>query len=201
MTLAAAANTRPAAPQLRQSFPDSKLSASIMAKVNSRSSGCRAFVMAGKYLSSPSTPALTRGSGQRQRGMLGPQRRGMSSEAAGAGGKSAAFSQQEPPGYFNTPDRHVLSNRNLIYRDVKAFLSEVGGDPREARYWLTQFQRATASQAPAFAVLEVRRCPSRKFSLKLALVLILLVYIFPSASFFKQIGLKCDSILMPVLEM
>lgn len=132
-----------------------------MAKVNSSSSGCRAVVMAGKYLSSPSIPALTRGSGQRQRGMLGPQRRAMSSEAAGAGGKSAAFGQQEPPGCFYAPDRHVLSSRNLIYRDVKAFLSEVGGDPREARYWLTQFQRATASQAPAFAVLEVRRCPSR----------------------------------------
>lgn len=49
----------------------------------------------------------------------------------------------------------MRSNRTLIYRDVKAFLSEVGGDPREARYWLTQFQRATSPQAPAFAVLEL----------------------------------------------
>uniref|UniRef100_H3D0R6 N-acetylglutamate synthase, mitochondrial n=1 Tax=Tetraodon nigroviridis TaxID=99883 RepID=H3D0R6_TETNG len=47
------------------------------------------------------------------------------------------------------------TSRNLIYRDVRAFLSEVGGDPREARYWLTQFQSATATQSPAFAVLEV----------------------------------------------
>ncbi|TKS92401.1 N-acetylglutamate synthase, mitochondrial [Collichthys lucidus] len=98
-----------------------------MAKVNSGSSGCRAMVMAGKYLSSPSPPALTRNSGHRQRRMFGPQRRMASSDAAGAGGKT---------------------------RDVKAFLNEVGGDPREARYWLTQFQRAASAQSP-FAVLEV----------------------------------------------
>ncbi|XP_036945290.1 N-acetylglutamate synthase, mitochondrial [Acanthopagrus latus] len=126
-----------------------------MAKVNSSSSGCRAVVMAGKYLSSPSPPALTRGSGQRQRRMFGPQPRMMSSELAGAGGKTAASAQQEHSGLFSAKDRHVLANRNLIYRDVKAFLNEVGGDPREARYWLTQFQRATSAQSPAFAILEV----------------------------------------------
>lgn len=127
-----------------------------MAKVNSGSSGCRAVVMAGKYLSSPPPPALTWSSSQRQRRMFGPQRRVMSSEAAGAGGKNAALTQQEHLGYFSAADRHVQANRNLIYRDVKAFLNEVGGDPREARYWLTQFQRATSTQSPAFAVLEVR---------------------------------------------
>lgn len=131
-----------------------------MAKLNCSSSGCRAVVMAGKYLSSPAGPALGRGSpGQRQhRGMLGRQRRGLSSEAAGAGGKNAALSQLEPLGCLSASDRQTdrLANRNLIYRDVRAFLSEVGGDPREARYWLTQFQRATATQSPAFAVLEVR---------------------------------------------
>ncbi|XP_075888453.1 N-acetylglutamate synthase, mitochondrial [Nelusetta ayraudi] len=130
-----------------------------MAKLNCSSSGCRAVVMAGKYLSSPAGPALGRGSpGQRQhRGMLGRQRRGLSSEAAGAGGKNAALSQLEPLGCLSALDRQTdrLANRNLIYRDVRAFLSEVGGDPREARYWLTQFQRATATQSPAFAVLEV----------------------------------------------
>lgn len=112
--------------------------------------------MAGKYLSSPVTPALSRSSSQRQRGMLGPQRRVLSSEAAGTGRKNASLTQQEHMGYFSTGDRHVLTNRNLIYRDVKAFLNEVGGDPREARYWLTQFQKATSTQSPAFAVLEVR---------------------------------------------
>ncbi|XP_056258475.1 N-acetylglutamate synthase, mitochondrial [Seriola aureovittata] len=126
-----------------------------MAKVNSGSSGCRAMVMAGKYLSSPSLPVLTRSSGQRQRRMFGPHRRMVSSDAAGTGGKTAALAQLEQPGYFSAADRHVLANRNLIYRDVKAFLNEVGGDPREARYWLTQFQRATSAQSPAFAILEV----------------------------------------------
>ncbi|KAG7232224.1 hypothetical protein INR49_009391 [Caranx melampygus] len=130
------------------------LSGSNMAKVNSGSSGCRAVVMAGKYLSSPSLPVLTRISGQRQRRMFGPHRRMVNSDAAGTGGKTAALAQLEHPGYFSAADRHVLTNRNLIYRDVKAFLNEVGGDPREARYWLTQFQRATSAQSPAFAVLE-----------------------------------------------
>ncbi|XP_071330854.1 N-acetylglutamate synthase, mitochondrial [Trachinotus anak] len=131
------------------------LSGSNMAKVNSGSPGCRAMVMAGKYLSSPSPPVLTRGTGQRQRRMFGPHRRMLSSDAAGTGGKTAALAQLEQPVCFSAADRHVLANRNLIYRDVKAFLNEVGGDPREARYWLTQFQRATSAQSPAFAVLEV----------------------------------------------
>ncbi|XP_044188051.1 N-acetylglutamate synthase, mitochondrial [Thunnus albacares] len=131
------------------------LSTGNMAKVNSGSSGCRAMVMAGRYLSSPSPPVLIRGPGQQQRRMLGPQRRMMSSNAAGTGGKTAALAQPEHLGYFSASDRQVLANRNLIYRDVKAFLNEVGGDPQEARYWLTQFQRATLSQSPAFAVLEV----------------------------------------------
>lgn len=126
-----------------------------MAKVNSGSSGCRAVVMAGRYLSSPSPHALSRSCGQRQRRIFGQQRRMMSSDPTGTGGKTAAVAQQEPLGYFSSADRHVLANRNLIYRDVKAFLNEVGGDPREARYWLTQFQRASSSQSPAFAVLEV----------------------------------------------
>lgn len=128
-----------------------------MAKVNYSSSGCRAVVMAGKFFSSPAGPALARGGpGQRQhRGMLSRQRRGLSSEAAGAGGKNAPAAEQQPLGCLSASDRHMLSNRNLIYRDVRAFLSEVGGDPREARYWLTQFQKATATQSPAFAVLEV----------------------------------------------
>ncbi|KAE8283618.1 hypothetical protein D5F01_LYC19021 [Larimichthys crocea] len=125
-----------------------------MAKVNSGSSGCRAMVMAGKYLSSPSPPALTRNSGHRQRRMFGPQRRMASSDAADAGGKTAALAHKEHLGFFSASDRHALANRNLIYRDVRAFLNEVGGDPREARYWLTQFQRAASAQSP-FAVLEV----------------------------------------------
>ncbi|XP_029294188.1 LOW QUALITY PROTEIN: N-acetylglutamate synthase, mitochondrial [Cottoperca gobio] len=127
-----------------------------MAKVNSSASGCRAMVNAGKYLSSPSPTALTRSSSQSQRKMFGPQRRMMSANAAGTIGKPAALAQQEQLGYFSADDRHVMTNLNLIYRDVKAFLKEVrGGNPREARYWLTQFQRATSAQSAAFAVLEV----------------------------------------------
>ncbi|XP_028267827.1 N-acetylglutamate synthase, mitochondrial [Parambassis ranga] len=124
-----------------------------MSKVTSGSPGCRAVVMAGKYLSKPSVSQQQ----QQQRRMFGPPRRAVSSDAAGTGGKSAAGAQQEHHhlGYFSAADRHMLANRNLIYRDVKAFLNEVGGDPREARYWLTQFQRATSAQSHAFAVLEV----------------------------------------------
>ncbi|XP_034750983.1 N-acetylglutamate synthase, mitochondrial [Etheostoma cragini] len=124
-----------------------------MAKVNSGASGCRAMVKAGKYLSSPSSTSWY--SGQRQREMFSPQRRMASADAAGTGGKTAALAQQEQLGYFSPTDRHMQANRNLIYRDVKAFLNEVGGNPREARYWLTQFQRASSAQSPAFAVLEV----------------------------------------------
>ncbi|XP_053707937.1 N-acetylglutamate synthase, mitochondrial [Synchiropus splendidus] len=130
-----------------------------MASINGGSSGCRAVVTMGKYLSSPSAPVLTRGQQNRQKPqqprMFAPQRRAVSSDAAGAKGKSAAWAQPEVPGYFSAADRHVLPVRNLIYRDVKAFLNEVGGNPQEARYWLTQFQNASATQSPAFAVLEV----------------------------------------------
>ncbi|KAM4535184.1 N-acetylglutamate synthase, mitochondrial [Fundulus diaphanus] len=128
-----------------------------MSKVNSGSAGCRAVVMAGKYLTGPGRcSTLIAGTSGQQRGrMRAPQCRTVSSTAARMGGRTAAVGQQETPGYFSAADRHVLANRNLIYRDVKAFLSEVGGDPREARYWLTQFQRATLAQSPAFAVLEV----------------------------------------------
>lgn len=127
-----------------------------MAKLNSGSSGCRAVVLAGRYLSSPSPPALTRSSSQRQRRMFGPRRCMMSSDASGDAGKNALLlHQQDSLGCLSAADRHAPANRNLIYRDVRAFLNEVGGDPREARYWLTQFQSASATQSPAFAVLEV----------------------------------------------
>ncbi|KAM9843357.1 N-acetylglutamate synthase, mitochondrial [Aulostomus maculatus] len=122
-----------------------------MAKVNSGSSGCRAMVMAGKYLSNPAT---TRG--HHQRTVFRSQRRVASSDAAGTGRKTAALALTEQQlGYPSAPERQIPANWNLIYRDVKAFLNEVGGDPREARYWLTQFQRATSTQSQVFAVIEV----------------------------------------------
>ncbi|XP_059204515.1 N-acetylglutamate synthase, mitochondrial [Centropristis striata] len=110
-----------------------------MSTVNGASS-CRAMVAAGRLLSS--------------RVLLGPQRRMMSAEAAGAEGKAAAPGLLQEQLGFSAAERHVLS-LNLVYREVKAFLNEVGGNPREARYWLTQFQRASSAQSPAFAVLEV----------------------------------------------
>lgn len=126
-----------------------------MAKLNGGSSGCRAVILAGKYLSSPSPLALTRSSGQRQRRMFGPRRCMMSSDVSGDAGKKPQQQQPDSVLCLSASDRRVPTNRSLIYRDVRAFLDEVGGDPREARYWLTQFQSATAAQSPAFAVLEV----------------------------------------------
>ncbi|XP_060946612.1 N-acetylglutamate synthase, mitochondrial [Limanda limanda] len=129
-----------------------------MAAAHTGSCGCRAAVLAGKYLSGPGVPVPVpvQSSGLRQRRLLAPQPRMVSSDAAGKRGRAAAVAQQEVPGSGSAAERHLLpGNRSLIYRDVKAFLGEVGGDPREARYWLTQFQRAAAAQSPAFAVLEV----------------------------------------------
>ncbi|MEQ2291516.1 hypothetical protein AMECASPLE_014107 [Ameca splendens] len=128
-----------------------------MSKVTSGSTGCRAVVMAGKYLSGPGrgSTVIPGNTGQQRGRMCVPQSRTMCSTTARMGGRTAAVGQQESLGYNSTADRHTLANRNLIYRDVKAFLSEVGGDPREARYWLTQFQKANLSQSPAFAVVEV----------------------------------------------
>ncbi|KAK7940154.1 hypothetical protein WMY93_003480 [Mugilogobius chulae] len=123
-----------------------------MAKLNSGSSGCRFMVIAGKYLSSPGSGADP-ASGPRQRHITGDQRRKASSNSAGS--KNPAAAAQEQLGPFSATDRHLPAKRNLIYRDVKAFLSQVGGNPREARYWLKQFQIASSSQSPAFAVLEV----------------------------------------------
>lgn len=126
-----------------------------MSKVHRGSHGCQAMVIARKYLSSLPPSVLTQTSSQRQRKMFSQQHRMVSCNVAGTEGKPAALAQQEHKGYASAAGRHVKTNRNLIYRDVKAFLNEVGGDPREARYWLTQFQRATSAQSPAFAVLEV----------------------------------------------
>uniref|UniRef100_A0A8C6U0X1 N-acetylglutamate synthase, mitochondrial n=1 Tax=Neogobius melanostomus TaxID=47308 RepID=A0A8C6U0X1_9GOBI len=130
------------------------LTAANMAKVNSGSPGCRVMAMAGRYLSSSGPSALLRDAGPRQRDEPGAQRRQLSSDGVGSRGKSAAATQEQP-GLFSPTDRHLPTSRNLIFRDVKAFLSEVGGDPREVRYWLTQFQRASSYQSHAFAVLEV----------------------------------------------
>ncbi|XP_077391142.1 N-acetylglutamate synthase, mitochondrial [Festucalex cinctus] len=113
-----------------------------MANVNRGQSGCRAVAMASKYLSKTSPLEMTKGFPSRK---VGPTTlRASSSSAPGMAGKTAAR-------HFSASAR---AKTNQAYRDVKAFLSQVGGDPREARYWLTQFQRATSPQSP-FAVIEV----------------------------------------------
>lgn len=135
--------------------------------MNGSSSGLRVVVLAGRYWSKPASPPglSTQGPDPPQRKVFRSLRRSVSSNAADNGSRPAAWPQEDP-----TRDRHVLPNRPLIYRDVKAFLSEVGGDPREARYWLTQFQRATSPPTPAFAVLELDHSvfESRDLVLKLA---------------------------------
>ncbi|XP_061080808.1 N-acetylglutamate synthase, mitochondrial [Conger conger] len=123
-----------------------------MAKVNTGTSSRRAMIIAGKLLSQPTAPILNK-----SRRVFPDLQRHMSSRGD-AGHRSkipACLAQPDGPGSLAAADRHALSNRTLIYRDVKAFLSEIGGDPREARYWLTQFQKANVSQSPAFAVIEV----------------------------------------------
>ncbi|XP_028821098.1 N-acetylglutamate synthase, mitochondrial-like [Denticeps clupeoides] len=111
-----------------------------------------AMVIAGQLLSKPLTLSQQRNNRLRP---LELQRRVMATSVAGQGTRTPASPPQDHIGAPSLSDRHVASTRTFIYRDVKAFLNEVGGDPREARYWLTQFQRANLTQAPAFAVLEV----------------------------------------------
>ncbi|KAK9977411.1 hypothetical protein ABG768_019225 [Culter alburnus] len=123
-----------------------------MAKVNSGSSGCRAMAMAGQFWTKPSALSQQR-SAHHQRRLVTVNQRMRSASAAGHWSKTPAWTQQELLNNTSPSELNVWSNRTLIYRDVKAFLNQIGGDPREARYWLTHFQRAGLS--PAFAVLEV----------------------------------------------
>lgn len=123
-----------------------------MAQVRSRQSGFRALLTAGEQLLWG--PAFTRSSRKVQRHVFDPQRGIGHSEAGSVAARAAALAQKH-----QEEEQRLFSDRqpnmNLIYRDVKAFLRELGGNPREARYWLTQFQRASAAKSPAFAVLEV----------------------------------------------
>lgn len=107
-----------------------------MATVKRGQSGCRVVVMAGQYLSKKSHLALP--NGLQPRGGAGDAPRGASRVA-----------QKTETRHFSVAGG---AKANVISRDVKAFLSQVGANPREARYWLAQFQRATSSP---FAVVEV----------------------------------------------
>lgn len=132
------------------------------------------MIMAGQFLSKPSAQVQIKN----RRMFLELQRRMSSRGDAGHRSKIPAYlAQPDATGSLTAADRHALSNRTLIYRDVKAFLSEIGGDPREARYWLTQFQKANVSQSPAFAVIEVSLSVGNKsyFGAAVAAVACLLV--------------------------
>ncbi|RXN00238.1 N-acetylglutamate synthase, mitochondrial [Acipenser ruthenus] len=120
-----------------------------MANVNPGSTSSRAVAMASHLLSKPTV--------RTQQAHLGRSvlklRRQMSALAAGgySGNISLALPEEDKP----SAGRALASSRSLMHRDVKVFLNELGGDPREARYWLTHFQKCSASQSPAFAVMEV----------------------------------------------
>ncbi|XP_029110110.1 N-acetylglutamate synthase, mitochondrial [Scleropages formosus] len=124
-----------------------------MAKVNRGTSGCRAMILAGQLLSKPSAPDQR--NHHHRRPPSTPQRPITGCHSSSSSSAAGLVSRTRAPGQAELRDRHAGPPRTLVYRDVKAFLSEVGGDPREARYWFTHFQRASLSQAPAFAVLEV----------------------------------------------
>ncbi|KAK2561609.1 N-acetylglutamate synthase [Acropora cervicornis] len=57
--------------------------------------------------------------------------------------------------------RILSSNRKLLHcsgwqqQDLRRFLEEIGTDPREARYWLRQFQNHESSPEQPFAVVQV----------------------------------------------
>lgn len=136
----------------------------LMAKVHGGASGCRAIVMAGQFLSKPAPPLAQPQQNTGQRKLAKIQRRMLSVTPAVQVNKTPVQNQLDAASFIPLSDRGVWSNRQLVYRDVKAFLNEVGGDPREARYWLTQFQRSHVCKAPAFAVLEVSILTPARFS-------------------------------------
>lgn len=53
-------------------------------------------------------------------------------------------------------DWHSMYSHNLTH-DLRRFLEEVGTDPKEARYWLKQFQRLGGSHSKPFAVVQVHQ--------------------------------------------
>ncbi|MGH0154786.1 UNVERIFIED_CONTAM: hypothetical protein FKN15_033526 [Acipenser sinensis] len=122
-----------------------------MANVNPGSTSSRAVAMASHLLSKPTVRTQ-----QAHLGRSVPKLRRQMSDLA-AGGYSGNISLPLPEEDKPSAGRALASSRSLIHRDVKAFLNELGGDPREARYWLTRFQKCSASQSPAFAVMEVLR--------------------------------------------
>ncbi|XP_067825062.1 N-acetylglutamate synthase, mitochondrial [Heptranchias perlo] len=123
-----------------------------MATASSASAGSRAVARAGQFLSSKhvliaaaSSSSCTPVPGLRQ----------LSAVKASGHSKLRNAPLQELDRSVPLVNHH-RATRSLVYRDVKMFLNEIGGDPREARYWLTQFQNATTGGSnKLFAVVEV----------------------------------------------
>ncbi|XP_078080056.1 N-acetylglutamate synthase, mitochondrial isoform X2 [Mustelus asterias] len=120
-----------------------------MATASSASAGTRAVAKAGQLLSSkhvlsasscaPPVPGLRR----------------LSAVKASGRNKSPISPTREAADRPVPLVSHHRTTRSLVYRDVKLFLNEIGADPREARYWLTQFQNANSGSNRLFAVVEV----------------------------------------------
>ncbi|XP_069760725.1 N-acetylglutamate synthase, mitochondrial isoform X2 [Narcine bancroftii] len=112
-----------------------------MASATSASAGTRAVATAGRFLSCKSASPRRPGLRQLSAVKLGKQ----------GGRRAAAVQEAERPVPLVG---HHQSARSLVYKDVRMFLNEIGADPREARYWLTQFQ-SVGSGSKLFAVVEV----------------------------------------------
>ncbi|XP_072927726.1 N-acetylglutamate synthase, mitochondrial isoform X2 [Hemitrygon akajei] len=112
-----------------------------MATATSASVGTRAVARAGRFLSSKRVSSC------------GPGLRQLSAVKVGQHCKLRSAPLQEVDRTVPLVSRHQIT-RSLVYKDVRMFLNEIGADPREARYWLTQFQNAGTSNK-LFAVIEV----------------------------------------------
>ncbi|XP_078385795.1 N-acetylglutamate synthase, mitochondrial isoform X2 [Cetorhinus maximus] len=125
-----------------------------MATASSASAGTRAVAKAGQLLSSKH--ALSAASCAAPAAAAVPGIRRLSAVKASGHNRPRNAPMQEAADRSVPLVNHHRATRSLVYRDVKMFLNEIGADPREARYWLTQFQNAsTSGNNKLFAVVEV----------------------------------------------
>ncbi|XP_067869427.1 N-acetylglutamate synthase, mitochondrial isoform X2 [Heterodontus francisci] len=121
-----------------------------MATASSASAGTRAVAKAGQFLSSKHVLGASSCAPV-------PGLRQLSTVKASGHNNSRNSATQEADRSVPLVNHH-RATRSLVYRDVKLFLNEIGADPREARYWLTQFQNAStgsSSNNKLFAMVEV----------------------------------------------
>ncbi|XP_005992257.1 N-acetylglutamate synthase, mitochondrial isoform X1 [Latimeria chalumnae] len=110
-----------------------------MAKLSNASVSCRAVTMAAQLLARPAVHSTA--------SQHGPPSRGVRPLCALAAGGSHHWGSRAVAAGSGSP----LS----VYRDVRMFLNEIGGDPREAKYWLTYFQNCSTVGNKPFVVVEV----------------------------------------------